>query len=220
MIDTVTLTAGAAFSLGFTFGAGACNIACLPYLGPIFFAGESGIKKAWPKVTIFSIGRLTGYALVGLLAGSLGDLLEQYLAETGLRWLLGLATLSVAISLAFSSRKKHKSCLSGYKSKSKFALPGGLFFMGLGMAFNPCAPLSTLLVAAATTGSAITGLSLGLAFGVGAVVLPTLIFTFGVAHFAAELRANLGRWQTHIEYISAAMMLLMGIGTFMGWITP
>ncbi len=220
MIDTVTLTAGAAFTLGFTFGAGACNIACLPYLGPIFFAGESGVKKAWPKVTIFSLGRLTGYAIVGLLAGSLGDLLEQYLAETGLRWLLGLATLSVAIAMAFNSRKKHKSCLSGYKSKSKFALPSGLFMMGFGMAFNPCAPLSTLLVAAATTGSALTGLSLGLAFGVGAVVLPTLIFTFGVAHFAAELRANLGRWQNPIEYLSAAMMLLMGVGTFMGWITP
>jgi hypothetical protein len=59
-----------------------------------------------------------------------------------------------------------------------------------------------------------------LSFGLGAVLLPTLLFTVGVAHFATELRAQLGRWQNPIAYASAGMMLVMGVGTFMGWITP
>ncbi|WP_415879659.1 sulfite exporter TauE/SafE family protein [Methylomonas sp. TEB] len=221
-MEPTSLSLSAAFILGFTYGAGACNIACLPYLGPVFFATESGgLKQAWRRVTPFSVGRLVGYACAGLLAGVLGDLLADTLQQTGLRWLLGLATFWVAISLFRAKRGAHKPCATTRKTPNRrFGLGTGLFVMGLGMAFNPCAPLSALLLAAATAGSALSGLGLGLAFGAGAVILPTLIFSIGVAHFASELRANWGRWRPHLEYASAGMMLLMGVGTWMGWITP
>ena len=97
-------------------------------------------------------------------------------------------------------------------------LPGSLFFMGMGMALNPCAPLTTVILGAATTASALAGFSLGLGFGLGAVAIPTLIFTFGVAHFGLQLKKHMGRWSGALETTSVGLLLLMGAGTAMGWI--
>lgn len=66
--------------------------------------------------------------------------------------------------------------------------------MGMGMALNPCAPLTTVILASATTASIYAGLSLGIGFGLGAVAIPTLIFTFGVAHFGTKIRTSLNRY--------------------------
>ena len=57
-----TLTFGAALLLGLGFGAGPCNIACLPFLGPVFVASGGGVRRAWRVLLPFSLGRLTGYA--------------------------------------------------------------------------------------------------------------------------------------------------------------
>jgi sulfite exporter TauE/SafE len=66
--------------------------------------------------------------------------------------------------------------------------------MGMGMALNPCAPLTTVILASATTASIYAGLSLGIGFGLGAVAIPTLIFTFGVAHFGTKIRTSLNHY--------------------------
>lgn len=99
-------------------------------------------------------------------------------------------------------------------------LPGGLFLMGMGMALNPCAPLTTVILASATTASVTAGLSLGGGFGIGAVAFPTLIFAFGVAHLGTQLREHMGRWRGALENTSVGLLMLMGTGTAMGWITP
>ena len=92
--------------------------------------------------------------------------------------------------------------------------------MGTGMAFNPCAPLTTVILASATTASALAGLSLGLGFGLGAVLLPTLIFALGVAHFGKQVREHLWQWRRTLENASVGLLLLIGTGTALGWIAP
>jgi sulfite exporter TauE/SafE len=67
-LEPVVLSFGAALLLGLGYGAGPCNIACLPYLGPVFAATEGGIRGAWRTLLPFSLGRITGYALLGGLA--------------------------------------------------------------------------------------------------------------------------------------------------------
>ena len=99
-------------------------------------------------------------------------------------------------------------------------LPGALFVMGLGMALNPCGPLTTVIVAAAHTQSAISGLLLGLTFGVGAVLIPALVFAIGVAHFATQVRVHLGPWRAGLEGASIGLLLVMGTGTALGWTAP
>ena len=42
-LEPVSLSFGAALLLGLSFGAGPCNIACLPYLGPVFLSRGGGL---------------------------------------------------------------------------------------------------------------------------------------------------------------------------------
>ena len=226
-IEPVTLSFGAALLLGLSFGAGPCNIACLPYLGPVFTASGQGIRDSWRTLLPFSLGRLCGYALLGGAAGWAGVLVQDWVQSPWVRWLLGGATILVALSILFrknrhacSPKKPRQQQVRFEPTPGKPLLPGGLFLMGTGMALNPCAPLTTVILAAATTASSLAGLSLGICFGLGAVLVPTLIFTFGIAHFSKQLQLHLGRWRGALETSSVGLLILMGIGTASGWITP
>ncbi len=232
-LEPVVLSFGAALLLGLGYGAGPCNLACLPYLGPVFAATEGGIRRAWRTLLPFSLGRLSGYALLGGLAGGLGLLVQDWLALPWVHWVLGGATVLVALSLLFRRqrrcdhvRREHPQVAIDSLKQTPPAegnaslLPGSLFLMGFGMALNPCAPLTTVMLASATSASIITGLSLGAGFALGAVFVPTWVFAFGVAHFGAQIRQHLTQHRTALENTSVALLVLTGTATALGWITP
>jgi len=232
-MEFVQLTIPAVLLMGLAFGAGPCNVTCLPYLGPVFLQGE-GVTSSWKILLPFTLGRLAGYSSLGLIAGLAGQLLVDWLQSSLAGWILGLAAITVGIRLfikpshdtachSTSPQQEqtiqfHKPSMQSPENKSLF--PGALFLMGLGMALNPCVPLATVLAAAATGGSMLIGLSLGLSFGVGAVILPTLFFGILIAHFGTELRNNLGQWKHHIEKFSGSLLILLGLATTAGWIQP
>jgi cytochrome c biogenesis protein CcdA len=233
-IEPVSLSFGAALLLGLSFGAGPCNLACLPYLGPVFTSSDQGVRNAWRTLLPFSLGRISGYTLLAGAAGWAGLWVEDLVAGNWVRWLLGGATISVALSILW--RRRSSGCKSACSTNQSVklanppapandrmgrnSLPGSLFIMGLGMAFNPCAPLTTIILAAATSASILSGASLGIGFALGAVIVPTLIFAFGVAHFGHQIRLHLARHRTALENTSIGLLLLIGSATALGWITP
>ncbi|MCP3867127.1 MAG: sulfite exporter TauE/SafE family protein [Gammaproteobacteria bacterium] len=231
-LDSITLSFSAALLLGLSFGAGPCNIACLPYLGPVFMTSSEGVRGSWRTLLPFSLGRLTGYALLGSAAGAAGVLVQQWATGPWVHWLLGGATILVALSIHWRQRLSPATCVPRKNQKTKEVglparstpnkaiLPGGLFLMGAGMALNPCAPLTTVILAAATTASAVAGFSLGVGFGLGAVIIPSLVFALGVAHFGSQVREHLSQWRRTLENASVGLLLLLGTGTALGWITP
>ena len=231
-LDSVTLSFSAALLLGLSFGSGPCNIACLPYLGPLFMTSSEGIRGSWRILLPFSLGRLTGYSLLGAGAGVLGMFVQHWIAGPWVRWLLGSATVLVALSILWRQCRTTAVCRQAASRRTvevpvieepelpSIMMPGGLFLMGTGMALNPCVPLTTVILAAATTTSATAGLSLGLGFGMGAVILPTLIFALGVAHFGKQVREHLGQWRHTLEHASVGFLILLGTGTALGWIAP
>lgn len=230
-LEPVTLSFTAALLLGLSFGSGPCNIACLPYLGPVFMATGDGIRRAWRILLPFSLGRMIGYTLLGALAGWAGLLVQDWINQPWVRWLLGGATILVALSILWRQRQQPAACSHATREqpidvqfdkphKALPTLPGGLFFMGMGMALNPCAPLTTVILAAATTANVMAGGSLGLGFGIGAVVIPTFVFALGVAHFGIQIREHLSQWRGALVNTSVGLLLLMGTGTALGWIAP
>ncbi len=226
-----TIGLGAAALLGLGFGAGPCNIACMPFLGPVLLATGDGVRRGWRVLLPFSLGRLGGYALIGLAAGLGGHLAGGWLEGPAVRWLLGGATVLAALGLWQRLRQRGGTCanktpgevrvtLTDKNNTNRALLPGGLFLMGAGMALNPCAPLGTVTLAAAATASVAGGLSLGLAFGLGAVVIPALVFGLGIAHLGAEIKSQLARWRGAVEGTGVLMLALMGVTTAMGWMAP
>jgi sulfite exporter TauE/SafE len=233
-IEPVSLSFGAALLLGLSFGAGPCNIACLPYLGPVFTTSDNGIQGAWRTLLPFSLGRISGYTLLAGAAGWAGLWVEDMVAGPWVRWLLGGATILVALSIVW--RRHSSGCQSACATtqavvlesrqptettnKVHNALPGSLYLMGLGMAFNPCAPLTTIILASATSASILAGASLGIGFALGAVIIPTLIFAFGVAHFGYQIRHHLTHHKIALENTSIGLLIIIGSATALGWITP
>ena len=94
-------------------------------------------------------------------------------------------------------------------------MPGGLFLLGAGMALSPCAPLGSVLFSAAVCASVWHGLWLGLGFGTGAIVIPTIFYGIGFAWFGSRLRRQLRNSHRHIIRLSAALLILTGAGNLL-----
>jgi sulfite exporter TauE/SafE len=210
--------------MGLAFGAGPCNITCLPYLGPVLLTTEGGMRRSWRTVVPFFAGRITGYTLLAAVAGAAGEVLlsEALLGSRG-RAALGALTVVLGAYLVWRSRRSKQGCGNPSMSKpsapeQQRGLPLGLFGMGMGMALNPCMPLSAVLVAAAATTKATSGAVLGLTFGVGAVLIPFLLFGTLVAYLGIQIRLHLQRWKTVLESGAGAVLMLLGTATALGWV--
>ena len=222
-IEQTLLTLPMAMLLGLVFGLGSCTIACLPYLGPIFIASEGGIKRSWRIMLPFSLGRLASYATLATVAGYTGQFLGKGVAGQELRWIMGAAALLLGVALLL--RRSEKSTCShssetplvrdAQSRPAKTLMPGGLFLLGAGMALSPCAPLSSVLFSATVSGSAWHGVWLGLSFGLGAIVIPTIFYGIGFAWFGSRLRELLQNSHKHIVRLSGALLIVTGTGNLL-----
>jgi sulfite exporter TauE/SafE len=216
MLDTV-VGIPMALSLGLMYGLGPCLVSCLPYLGPVFLARDFGLRRSWRVVLPLSLGRLTGYSGFGLVAGLAGHAVTEASAAPTVRLLVGSATLMVGLALVWR-RPACPASAGTVSSLRRFdaaaeprpLLPGGLFIMGLSMAMTPCAPLSVVLFSAAASAHAGHGVLLGLGFGMGAIVVPALVYGLGAAYLGARLREQLGAWRPRIELASAGLLIFTG----------
>lgn len=215
-----------AATLGFAYGMGPCLISCLPFLGPVFLASDGGIRKSWKIILPLSLGRLTAYSTFGAIVGTLGHYVKDTIANDIIRIVIGCAALMIGLALLL--RKSGNTCGPAQvqsaplrrmdKAESqRVLLPGGLFLMGIGMALSPCAPLGIVLLSAATAGSAVGGLLLGMSFGLGAIVIPALAYGIGMAYLGTRLREQLQSWRPRIERISALLMVAVGISNLARW---
>lgn len=204
------------FVLGLAFGLGPCTVTCLPFLGPVFLAGDGGLRQSWKIVAPFSAGRLAAYSTLGCFSALAGASVDRVIHLPGVTLVWGGATVAMGLLVWWQSfRRAGQGCAAsacgGVQDHPLF--PGGLFFMGVGMAATPCAPLATVMITAATTGSVAGGLQLGLSFGMGAVVAPALVFGVGMAYFGQRIRLILADWRPGLERAGALLLILVGLGT-------
>ncbi len=216
------LTLGAAALTGLVFGAGACSVACLPYLGPVFLSAQAAAP--WRALLPFSAGRLTGYTLLGTAAGWAGHTLSGALQGGRAGLFLGLAT--VAMGLLMLRRPR---CRTPRPAAEVTVAPPrgrrprlrlGAFAMGLGLALNPCVPLGTVALAAAASGDPWSGFTLGAAFGLGAVLLPGVLFGLALAWFGRQLRSQLRLHRHTLQRLGGLLLILFGGLTAGGLLHP
>ncbi|MCK9529349.1 MAG: sulfite exporter TauE/SafE family protein [Gammaproteobacteria bacterium] len=219
--------------LGLVFGMGACTLACLPYLGPVFLASDGGVRRSWRILLPFSLGRLGGYAALATAAGALGEYLGGQIAEAAqVRALIGVAAILIGLAL-WQRRTGAPTCHGGAAGRNderplqrvesaatlpgrgRPLLPGGLLLLGAGMTLTPCAPLGTVLFSAAVSASPWHGLLLGLGFGLGAIFIPSLVYGIGAAWIGARLREQLQHHRVTATRLSAALLVLTGVGNLL-----
>jgi len=205
----------ATFIIGLSFGAGACMFTCIPTLGVMLLAQDIGAKETSLQTLRFNLGRMSAYALLAAVSGMLGASLVQQLD-------MSHANLIFAAMLLFSAsllwqKGKVAGCSSSIGHKKRFR--AGLFGMGFGMGLRPCAPLAGVMAASALTGSGAYGLLLGLSFGAGAIVIPQLVFGYGLGRAGAEMRSQLRDKQQLLARTGASVLVVVGVGVGMGWLS-
>ena len=222
-IEQTLLTLPMAMMLGLVFGMGSCTIACLPFLGPVFIASEGGVRKSWRIMLPFSLGRLSSYAVLATVAGFSGHYLGKGLAAGDIRWLMGVAAVLLGVAMLLRRQGAQSCSHSGETAivrdaraqSAEAMMPGGLFILGAGMALSPCAPLGSVIFSAAVGASAWNGLWLGLSFGLGAIVIPTIFYGIGFAWFGSRLRELLSDSHKHIVRLSAGLLIVTGAGNLL-----
>ncbi|WP_292957079.1 MULTISPECIES: sulfite exporter TauE/SafE family protein [unclassified Neptuniibacter] len=88
-----------------------------------------------------------------------------------------------------------------------------LAMLGFSLALNQCIPLLGLLAAAAQSADPIWGGMIALSFGLGAIVIPSLLVRYGVALLGRELRSQLAQWQVGLTRTGALMLVLVAVNT-------
>ena len=171
---------------------------------------------------LFHIGRLASFALLGGVLGLIGERIGiNYIFSA----ILGLTASLVMILLGLN--------LIGIFKKGKFTLPKGIFsffrksehqafaplLLGVGTFFLPCGFTQSMQVAALSSGSFVTGLSLMLFFALG--TLPVLsLLSFGSSSIAEGKHSLLFFKSVGIVVIGLGMFSLLAGLAGLGVISP
>ena len=172
------------------------SLHCVGMCGPLACAiMPSARDDSDPQTvsTVYHLSRLTGYAVLGALAGGLGRVPLTWLSQDAIRYLPWLLVLFfVAVAVRFDQRLPRLPVLGRAYGWVAARLRGGsrvrsAAALGLATPLLPCGPLYFLVSLALLSGSAVQGAETLLAFGLGTV--PLLWFAQTNYHW---LRLKLG----------------------------
>lgn len=196
----------AAFVLGFLGSAH-----CVGMCGPLVLR----LPGNRTSVTMYHTGRLTVYALAGLLFGMIGH--QVYLAgwQQGLSVVLGMSILARLAwkgkPLTFGHRwQAWVTRLWKARSRSRFLL------MGVANGLLPCG-MVYLAIAAAVTGPG-PWWSMGFMFFFGLGTLPLLLGIQATGRMAFRLRAR--RWLPYFTALTAVLLILRGLNLGIPYVSP
>jgi sulfite exporter TauE/SafE len=203
----------ATFIIGLSFGASACLFTCIPTLGVVLLSQNIGAKETSLQTWRFNAGRMSAYALLTSVSGFVGASLVGLLE-------IGHANLIFAAMLLFSAALLWRTGkVTGCSSTQSKQTRAGLFGIGFAMGLRPCAPLAGVIAASAVTGSATYGLLLGLSFGAGAIIVPQLVFGYGLGRAGSEIRSQFMGRQQQLARVGASVLGFVGVGVGMGWVS-
>ncbi len=165
------------FVIGLISSFSTCLLFCSPlivgYIGTTRKSWSSGLKTA----SLILASRLAGFIILGLLASMAGRLLLDWLIGVKrISFALGgLLIVSLGVIIIVGQQPKNPLCKIIGKIK-RISTPGNPIFLGLLMAFLPCAPHLVLLGFVALSATSIyQGMALTAAFGIGSSIFPLIL---------------------------------------------
>lgn len=210
-----------AFTTGLLGGLGHCIGMCGPIVASYAFHGSSTANRyVMQNITphaAYNAGRITTYMFVGAAMGLTGSFINNI---SGFRNIVTITAglmmilMGIGISGVFGSAEwleKHNSyILRGGRRLLQGRSLWRYYPLGLLLGFLPCGFSYAAFVAAAGTGSPLSGLILMLLFGLG--TLPALlIFGFAASSISSRLRSILYKAAGVIVIVMGALFILKGI---------
>mgnify|MGYP000485702347 CR=1 FL=1 len=191
---------------GLATGLTGCAVACLPVMGGWLVGRGAGLGVAARDLASFSAGRVLGYVGLGLAAATAGRGIVGGLEGGPATAFAAVAFLLAAVALVWPRRGRAGSC--GAARAARGMPPLGL---GVAMALAPCPPLLGLAAAAAAEGDPARGAAMGLAFGLGAAIMPSLPVLLGLGGLGGGIARDRPRLALTLRISGAAALALMGL---------
>lgn len=208
---------------GFTLGL-LSSLHCIGMCGPLVmslpFAQSEGRGRT-VNVLLYHTGRITIYALLGLLPGWIGNL---FFTAGYQQWFSLAAGVLVLLYFVFTVFARKRTGGFGFVQKLILRFlkhPGRLHFLFIGMANGllPCGMVYVALSYAAITGHAWSGALFMISFGLGTLPLMAAL-SFGWFHFAPSLRMRLRRMVPYLGMAIGCLLVLRGMGLGIPYLSP
>ncbi len=196
----------------FIIGLIASVSSCLAIVGGLVLSLSAKISQDnvsdTKTFTLFHIGRLISFAVLGGVLGAIGSAIGINFTFTAI---LGILASAIMLFLGLN--------LVGIFEKNKITLPSGIFnffrriehktftplVLGFATFFLPCGFTQSMQVQALSSGSFMSGLVIMLAFALGTLPM-LLLLSFGSASFAHGKHAPL--------FFKSAGIVVIGLGLF------
>lgn len=209
------------FIIGLSYGATACMFSCMPFLAPLLLSNSKNFKESFRIVFPFSLGRIFTYMIIAIVASSSSVFIKSILNDNEIfQVILGLFTIFIGLVVLFGALKNKSNCKSGFhtdasKSKGIFSL----FIIGALVSLNPCAPILTLIALSSTTAIVSSAAFYGVSFGLGAVLVPFIFYTFFVGNIFRGIVEQFKSYTKHIQVFASFLLIFVGVMVISGKIT-
>jgi sulfite exporter TauE/SafE len=156
------------------------SLHCAGMCGPLACAlmpGRDDRSDPQTVSTVYHVTRLTGYMVLGAVAGGLGRMPLTWISGSALRWLPWVLVLYfAAMAFRWDRYLPKPAVLSRFSLRLSGWIRGrpraqAAAALGFATPLLPCGPLYFLLTLALLSGSAVRGAEFMLAFGLGTVPL-------------------------------------------------
>jgi len=179
------------FTAGLWLGTSQCVLSCAPMLALYVAGTREGWRDGLKATLIFSFSRLFTYVLLGLMAGFLGMLLDNFLRSPGVGFYLWISAgalvslLGVLVILGKEPRFHFCQALSQHTVKDSTK---SMALLGFIVGVAPCAPLLGILTyIALSVEDPLLGAIYAFCFGVGTAIITPIVLLGVLSSVAPRL---------------------------------
>lgn len=207
------------------------SLHCVGMCGPIAFmlpVERSNTFKKVSQITIYHVGRLLAYAIIGLLFGLLGKTLYIFGVQQQLSIVIGVLMILIVI-IPLQTFNKYNLSKPIYKiiSKVKSGLGNALkkktsdTFLTIGFlnGFLPCGLVYMAVFASLAMQNALQGSVYMLVFGLGTIPLMTTAIYLG-KFLNSTIKQKIQKAIPIVVVIIGALFILRGLGLGIPYVSP
>ncbi|MEN9571143.1 MAG: hypothetical protein RL172_2374 [Bacteroidota bacterium] len=215
---------------GFTMGA-IGSFHCIGMCGPLALAlplQQHSLLAKFKGTLLYNTGRVTAYAIFGILSGTLGTMVAMSGFQQGLSIGLGLTVIALLLLPKLFPKKMANLHFAEHFFIRLRAVFGQLFFkknqstlfaIGFLNGLLPCGMVYLALAGAAATGNIAGGALFMIAFGMG--TLPAMwSIAFWGNFITVQARQKIRAAYPYLMILMACLLILRGMGLGIPYVSP
>lgn len=231
MGDAIELDALLFFTTGLVISLGHCIGMCGPLVTAFSLAQREEGRSTWsmlPVLLLYHTGRLTSYALIGLVFGLVGSATRLIAQGPALQGILSLLVGFLMLLLGFgllgwlpTQRWVESNSLGQLVAERSAGLlrtrrAGGRFLLGMANGLLPCGPVYAMALGTVASAQPTLGAGAMALYGLG--TLPVLLAVgLGAGRLAPAVQNRFNRMGAFLVLIIGVQLLLRGAAA-LGWI--